>query len=65
MACCHPRLVSCLSWIPTLLLRACFVGTTCRMHDVIHECLEAMAADNITSHCLNGGSQFSLAGGSM
>lgn len=64
MACCHPKLVSRLSWIPTLLLRACFVGTTCKMRDVIHKCLEATPCDNITSHCLNGWSQFSLAGGS-
>lgn len=64
MACCHPKLVSCLSWIPTPLLRACFVGTTCKLHDVSHKCLGAVTGDNITSQCLQGWSQLSLAGGS-
>lgn len=63
MACWHPQLVSCVSWMPTPLLRACFVGTTCKLHDVMHKSLEAMAGDNITPHCWNGGSQFSWAGG--
>lgn len=55
----------CLSWIPTLLLRALFVGTTCEMYDAIQKCLAATTNNNITSHCYNGWSQFSLAGGSI
>lgn len=60
-----PKAGLCLSWIPTLLLRARFVGTTCEMYDVIQKCLAAVTNDNITSRCCNRWSRFSLAGGSI
>lgn len=60
-----PKAGICVSWIPILLHRAHFVGTTCEMYDVIQKCLPATTNDNITSHCDNGWSQFSFAGGSI
>lgn len=60
-----PKAGLCISWIPVLLHTARFVGTTCEMYDVIRKCLAATTNDNITSHCDNGWSQFSFAGGSI